>query len=192
MASELPGQDCLRAALPHDKFVFPDGGIVAQEIELKIDLGLRNDFGQPFRSPDEFRKQAAADIAPPLRMEPFSLWGVEFRCCRNHISYGPWCHRGTSVSAFEAAIGRPVFAKGVVVLKHSAQPAQSRAEALFARKEAQRREGEKAMAEYEARQIAIRTRTERLRALRTAHENPVPAATAPARSSRGKTAAARG
>ena len=77
-------------------------------------------------------------------------------------------------------------------MKHSAQPAQSRAEALFARKEAQRREGEKAMAEYEAGQVAIRARTERLRALRLAHQSATPAATAPARSSRGKMAGARG
>ena len=75
-------------------------------------------------------------------------------------------------------------------MKHSAQPAQNRAEALFARKEAQRREGEKAMAEYEARQMAIRARTEQLRAMRMAHENAAP--TAPARASRGKTAVARG
>ena len=77
-------------------------------------------------------------------------------------------------------------------MKNSAQPEQSRAEALFARKEAQRREGEKAMAEYEAGQVAIRARTERLRALRLAHQSAAPATTAPARSSRGKTAASRG
>lgn len=75
-------------------------------------------------------------------------------------------------------------------MKHSAEPAQNRAEALFARKEAQRREGEKAMAEYEAGQVAIRARTERLRALRLANENAAPIATAPAR--RGKAAASRG
>jgi len=95
-------------------------------------------------------------------------------------------------SAFQASIDRPLFAKGVVVLKNSAQPAQSRAEALFARKEAQRREGAKAMAEYEASQIAIRARTARLRELRLASENAAPAAATPARSARGRATAARG
>ena len=98
------------------------------------------------------------------------------------VATAPWI--------FQATIDRLVFAKGVVDLKHSAQQAQSRAEALFARKEAQRREGEKAMAEYEAGQLAIQARTARLRALRLAHESAAPAATAPAR--RGRTAASRG
>jgi len=89
-------------------------------------------------------------------------------------------------------IDRPVFAKGVVALKHSAQQAPGRAEALVAKKEAQRREGEKAMAEYEAGQIAIRARTARLREMRLANENVAAAATAPARSGRGKMAASRG
>jgi hypothetical protein len=44
---------------------------------------------------------------------------------------------------------------------------RARAEAVF-KKEARQREGEKAMAEYEAAQRAIREKTARLRALRLA------------------------
>jgi len=48
-------------------------------------------------------------------------------------------------------------------------PARARAEALF-KKEEQRREGEKAMAEYLAESQATREKTARLRALRLARE----------------------
>ena len=48
-------------------------------------------------------------------------------------------------------------------------PARARAEALF-KKEEQRREGEKAMAEYVAERQATREKTARLRALRLARD----------------------
>ena len=47
---------------------------------------------------------------------------------------------------------------------------QARAEASFKRKELQARDGAKAMAEYEAAQIATQKKTARLRALREAKE----------------------
>jgi hypothetical protein len=50
-----------------------------------------------------------------------------------------------------------------------AQRTKARAEALF-KKENQRREGEKAMAEYQARSEAVLAKTARLRALRLARD----------------------
>ena len=47
---------------------------------------------------------------------------------------------------------------------------QARAEASFKRKELQARDGAKAMAEYEAAQLATQKKTARLRALREAKE----------------------
>ena len=47
---------------------------------------------------------------------------------------------------------------------------QAKAEASFKRKETQAREATKAMAEYEASQLATRAKTERLKALRLAKE----------------------
>jgi hypothetical protein len=52
---------------------------------------------------------------------------------------------------------------------HSHQ-AQERAEALFKRKQERLREGEKAMAEYQAERRAIIEKTARLRALRLARD----------------------
>ena len=52
----------------------------------------------------------------------------------------------------------------------SPEHTRERAEALFKRKEETRIEGDKAMAEYEARQQALREKTARLRALRLARE----------------------
>ncbi len=49
-------------------------------------------------------------------------------------------------------------------------PAKTKAEATFKRKERQAREGVKAMADYIAGQAAQRARTEKLRALRLAKE----------------------
>jgi hypothetical protein len=51
-------------------------------------------------------------------------------------------------------------------------PARARAEALF-KKEEQRREGEQAMAEYQAEHQATLEKTARLRALRLAREAAV-------------------
>jgi hypothetical protein len=51
-------------------------------------------------------------------------------------------------------------------------PARARAEALF-KKEEQRREGEQAMAEYQAERQATLEKTARLRALRLAREAAV-------------------
>jgi len=59
-----------------------------------------------------------------------------------------------------------------------AQRSKARAEALF-KKENQRREGEKAMAEYVARNQAVLAKTARLRALRLAREAATTAAPPP-------------
>jgi hypothetical protein len=48
-------------------------------------------------------------------------------------------------------------------------PARARAEALF-KKEEQRREGEQAMAEYQAERLATLEKTARLRAMRLARD----------------------
>jgi hypothetical protein len=60
------------------------------------------------------------------------------------------------------------------------KPARDRAEAAFKKKEQQLREGQQAIAEYEAAQSATREKTARLRALRLARDAglkpPVPAA----------------
>ena len=55
-------------------------------------------------------------------------------------------------------------------MKSTPQHVRDRAEAAFKKKEAQAREGEKAMAEYQEQNRAIRDRTARLRALRLARE----------------------
>ena len=47
---------------------------------------------------------------------------------------------------------------------------QARAEAIFKRKEEQKRDAPKAMAEYNAKELATRERTARLRAQRLARE----------------------
>jgi hypothetical protein len=57
-----------------------------------------------------------------------------------------------------------------VTLANNSKEAQERAEASFKKKELQAREGAKAMAEYEAESIAVRKKTERLKALRLAKE----------------------
>lgn len=72
-----------------------------------------------------------------------------------------------------------------------------RAQAAFHKKEAQQREGAVAMAEYNAASTAMRTKTERLRALRLAKEEqdrvaaanappPVPAPKGKAKAVKGK------
>ena len=59
-------------------------------------------------------------------------------------------------------------------MKATSQQAHERAEAVFKKKEAQLREGQKAMAEYQAEGRAIRDRTARLKALRLAREAEAP------------------
>ena len=53
---------------------------------------------------------------------------------------------------------------------HTQDAAKAKAEASFKRKQLQAREGAIAMSEYNARQDAVRVKTERLRALRLAKE----------------------
>jgi hypothetical protein len=55
-------------------------------------------------------------------------------------------------------------------LKPESEKTHLRAEAAFKRKEMQRVEGPKAMAEYNAKRFALREKTVRLRALRLARE----------------------
>jgi hypothetical protein len=59
--------------------------------------------------------------------------------------------------------------KKETVLANNPKTARDRAEASF-KKEQKAREGQKAMAEYEAAGAAVRAKTERLRALRLAKE----------------------
>ena len=70
--------------------------------------------------------------------------------------------------------------KGVTRLDTNANRAHDRAEAAFKKKEQQLREGQQAMAEYEAACAATREKTARLRALRLARDagltTPPPAA----------------
>jgi hypothetical protein len=65
-------------------------------------------------------------------------------------------------------------------LDTDAKRARDRAEAPFKKKEQQLREGQQAMAEYEAARVATREKTARLRALRLARDaalkTPIPAA----------------
>ena len=55
-------------------------------------------------------------------------------------------------------------------LKPESEKTHLRAEAAFKRKEMQRVEGPKAMAEYNAKRLALQDRTSRLRALRLERE----------------------
>jgi hypothetical protein len=70
--------------------------------------------------------------------------------------------------------------KGVTTLDTDVKRARDRAEAAFKKKEQQLREGQQAMAEYQAARAATREKTARLRALRLARDaglkTPVPAA----------------
>jgi hypothetical protein len=63
-----------------------------------------------------------------------------------------------------------IHPKGVTKLAINANQARDRAEAIFKKKEERLREGEKAMAEYEAARLATREKTTRLRALRLARD----------------------
>jgi hypothetical protein len=63
-----------------------------------------------------------------------------------------------------------VCPKGVTALKKDLQQARDLAEASFKKKEAQLREGQKAMAEYNMDRRALRDKTARLRALRLARD----------------------
>jgi len=55
-------------------------------------------------------------------------------------------------------------------LNNKSQDAKAKAEASFKRKETQAREGVKAMADYQAAQVATREKTARLKKLREAKE----------------------
>jgi hypothetical protein len=66
---------------------------------------------------------------------------------------------------------RPFRTRGVAKLRmNSHQPDVERAEALFKKKQERLREGQLAMAEYQADCRAVREKTERLRALRLARD----------------------
>jgi hypothetical protein len=56
-------------------------------------------------------------------------------------------------------------------VKLGSQEARDRAEAAFKKKEAQMREGQQALAEYNARRLNLRERTARLKALRLARDS---------------------
>jgi hypothetical protein len=74
--------------------------------------------------------------------------------------------------------------KGAAALKMNAKQAHDVAEASFKKKEAQLREGQKAMAEYHAGRLAVREKTARLRALRLTRDADEAAPTLPARSAK--------
>jgi Tfp pilus assembly protein PilX len=69
-------------------------------------------------------------------------------------------------------------------LDTDAKRARDRAEAAFKKKEQQLREGQQAMAEYEAARAATREKTARLRALRLAREVGLKTLFRPPKSSR--------
>jgi hypothetical protein len=69
---------------------------------------------------------------------------------------------------------------GETVLSKNQKEAKDKAEASFKRKEIQAREGVKAMADYQADQVAVRAKTARLRELRLAKEEADRAAEAEA------------
>jgi hypothetical protein len=69
-------------------------------------------------------------------------------------------------------------------LKMNAKQAHDVAEASFKKKEAQLREGQKAMAEYHAGRLAVREKTARLRTLRLTRDADEAAPTMPARSAK--------
>ena len=60
--------------------------------------------------------------------------------------------------------------QGVTKLDINAKQARDRAEAIFAKKQERLRDGQTAMAEYEAARLATREKTARLRALRLARD----------------------
>jgi len=60
--------------------------------------------------------------------------------------------------------------KGVMKLDIKVKQARDRAEAIFKKKEERLREGQIAMAEYEAARLATREKTARLKALRLARD----------------------
>ena len=60
--------------------------------------------------------------------------------------------------------------QGVTKLDTNARQARDRAEAIFKKKEERLREGQTAMAEYEAARLATHEKTARLRALRLARD----------------------
>jgi len=61
----------------------------------------------------------------------------------------------------------------------NAQQARDRAEAIFKKNEERLREGQEAMADYEAARLAMREKTARLRALRLARDVAKKAAVPP-------------
>jgi len=79
--------------------------------------------------------------------------------------------------------------KEIALSKPPKEAQQALAEAKFKRKEVQAREGAKAMAEYEASQVATRAKTARLKALREAKEAADAKAAAEAPPAKKKTAA---
>ena len=69
---------------------------------------------------------------------------------------------------------------GEIFLPKNQKEVKDKAEASFKRKEIQAREGVKAMADYQADQVAVRAKTARLRELRLAKEEADRAADAEA------------
>jgi hypothetical protein len=76
---------------------------------------------------------------------------------------------GSGIRSEEEPTGIDRLREGVTTLNMSSEHPRNRAEALF-KKEKARPDGNKAMAEYHADQLAMRQKTARLRALRLARE----------------------
>src|SRR5262249_26044887 len=91
---------------------------------------------------------------------------------------------GISPQAGGSVMRAERFARnGVTSLYINAKRARDQAEAIFKKKEERLREGQQAMAEYEAARLATHEKTARLRALRLARDarTRVPASSAAAR-----------
>src|SRR5215211_6438734 len=100
---------------------------------------------------------------------------------RNHVG----CRALSSIPEPPARSPGPLAeSRGAAALKMNAKQAHDVAEASFKKKEAQLREGQKAMAEYHAGRLAVREKTARLRALRLTRDADEAAPTMPARSAK--------
>jgi hypothetical protein len=105
------------------------------------------------------------------------------RCCSSSST-----PIGRASGREERLLGR-VCPKGVTTLSVRSHQALDRAEALFKKKEERLREGQEAMAEYEADWHAVREKTARLRAVRLARDaanNQTPILPAKKRSAGGR------
>src|SRR5215217_8213411 len=123
---------------------------------------------------------ARQDFPAIARWRPTSMQILRRR--RNHVG----CRALSSIPEPPARSPGAHWAesRGAAALKMNTKQAHDVAEASFKKKEAQLREGQKAMAEYHAGRLAVREKTARLRALRLTRDADEAAPTMPARSAK--------